>query len=142
MRAVVVVPGLRLFNPSNRNQMLPMTQRKRNHWAADRRETDLQKQMVRLALAGLGQKVRDELRAAPVVAVRLVRIGGRKMDTGGLCAAVKWVEDAVAEWLRPGLPVGKADDAKHGVRTEYPPGQESGEYGVRIELEAVTEGGQ
>jgi hypothetical protein len=137
MRVVVTIPGLRLFNPNNRNTQLPMTRQLRNHWARERAETDLQKQHVRVALAGLGSDLKHELQAAPVVVVRITRVGGRQMDTAGLCACVKWVEDAVAEWLRPGLPAGKADDPKYGVRTVYPPSQESGGFAVRIELETV-----
>lgn len=139
MRVVVTVPGLRLFNPANRNTVLPMTGKKRNHWSADRAEVDVQKAMVLAALVGIGATETRALKAAPTVTVRVTRVGGRKMDTAGACAAIKWVEDVVAAWLRPGLPAGQADDPKHGVRCVYPPAQEAGKgYAVRIELE--TEG--
>lgn len=125
VRAVVTVPGLRLFNPLNGSL----------HWAERARRAREQVAAVRVALAQLGTDVRNELRAARAVRVRITRVGGKRMDNNGACAAIKWVEDTVADWLRPGLAAGRADDAKHGVSTEYPPGQESGAYGVRIELE-------
>lgn len=128
---VVTVPGLKLFNPLNGSKA---------HWAVQRRAVAAQKAAVKLALSQLGTATRGELRAAPVVRVRLTRLGGKRMDSNGLCAAVKWCEDAVAEWLRPGLPAGRADDEARGVRTQYPPGQEpGGPFGVRIEL--TTPGG-
>lgn len=139
MKLILVIPGLRLFNPNNRNAPLPLTGRKRNHWRAERAEVDAQKAFVRLALAQVPDADRDELRAAPAVRVRFVRVGGRRMDSGGVCSAVKWVEDEVAAWLRPGLPAGRADDPKYGVRTEYPPQQEDGEPGLRIELESLED---
>ena len=129
MTAVVVAPGLRLFNPLNGGL----------HWAVKNKKAREQVTAVRIALSQLGTDVRDQLRRAKRVRVTITRVGGKRMDANGACASIKWIEDAVADWLRPGLRAGQADDKRHGVETEYPPGQETGSFAVRIELEEVEE---
>lgn len=42
--------------------------------------------------------------------VTLTRYGMRRMDSDNLCAALKYVRDAVAESINPGLRAGRADD--------------------------------
>ena len=60
--------------------------------------------------------------------VKFTRIGGRQLDTDNATTAFKFVRDEVAKWL------GKDDKPGSGIEWELPPSQESGEFGVRIEL--------
>jgi len=62
--------------------------------------------------------------------VHLIRIG-RKLDSDNLQGAFKYIRDAIAELLVPGLATGRADDDER-ITWEY--AQEKGKVGVRIEV--------
>lgn len=62
--------------------------------------------------------------------VRLTRIG-RRLDDDNLRGALKYIRDAIAELLVPGLAIGRADDDER-INWEY--NQEKGKVGVRIEV--------
>lgn len=40
----------------------------------------------------------------------MTRIGKRKMDFDNLVSSLKYVRDAIADFIFPGLPPGRADD--------------------------------
>jgi hypothetical protein len=64
---------------------------------------------------------------AGTIAVRLVRVGGRRMDSDNLAAGYKALRDAVAAAF------GRSSDSEaDGWRWEY--AQEPGEVGTRIEI--------
>lgn len=124
LRVVVVLDGLKVHNPLNSSH---------GHWAERKRREDGERVLARVRLGELGAAVRDALRGAPAVAVTLTRVGGRHMDEDGCVAGLKAVRDAVADWLRPGLPPGKADGPGHGLTFGY--AQEKGAgYSVRVEM--------
>jgi hypothetical protein len=64
--------------------------------------------------------------------VRLTRIGPRKLDEDSFIYSFKYVRDEVADLLIPGLARGRADGDKR-ITWEYV--QETGFYGIRIEIE-------
>lgn len=123
LRVVVLVPGLRLKTGLN----------VREHWAKRARRVAAEKAAVRLALAPLGRDVRCALYAAGKVRVRMVRLGGRKVDSDNLSGALKSVRDQLALW------VGKDDgDEGPGGFWEWVADQEpGGAAGVRLELVAA-----
>lgn len=118
---VVSVPGLKIRSEANL----------REHWAVKRRRVKEQQDATHVALCSLGRGVRKVLRDAPGLAVRFVRIGGRKMDSDNLTGGFKAVRDALAAWVG----VDDGSDWWDWLR----PAQESGECGIRIEL-TVTGG--
>jgi hypothetical protein len=62
----------------------------------------------------------------------LTRIGKKKLDSDNLPMSMKWVRDAVADQLIPGLLPGRADDDSR-ITWDY--AQEiAKEYAVRIEI--------
>ena len=67
----------------------------------------------------------------PPCYVMLTRRSPRKFDDDNLVSALKYVRDAVAEILVPGLAVGRADDG-HGLTWYYK--QEKGKTAVIIEV--------
>lgn len=119
---MVTVPGLRVRSEMNGD---------REHWAAKARRTKAQKTDTAIALSCAGLNVREQLRAAKRLRVRFTRIGGKTMDSDNLCTAFKYVRDAVAKWL------GRDDGPKSGIAWALPPGQETGPFGVRIEIQEV-----
>lgn len=129
MNVVLTIPGVRIENPLNGTLG--------RHWRTVHNRGVAEKDATRLALAQLGRDVRDALRAAPAVRVRLVRLCKRQFDDDGLAAGFKYVRDVLADWLRPGLAVGRADAKKYGLRFDYDQ-DATGVYGVRIEM--TTEG--
>jgi hypothetical protein len=122
LRAVVVIPGVKLKTPGNSG---------REHWAVIARRTREHRALARLFCSQLGTATRDQLRAAPRLRVRFVRIGGKKMDTSNVVAACKGLQDGLCDWLG-------VDDGSDWYDWQWPV-QESGEVGVRIELSAVPD---
>lgn len=118
LRVCVVVPGLRVRSELNT----------RSHWSERRKRFADQRVMIAAALSQVGTADRDRLRAAPEVRLRLVRVGGRKLDPDNCVSGFKACLDQVCAWLR-------IDDGDPRLRLEWP-GQEPGEVGVRIELSA------
>lgn len=119
---VVTVPGLRVKSEMNGT---------REHYHAKAKRTKAQKVDTTLALNGGGFNYRAQLRAAKRVRVRFTRIGGKTMDDDNCVSAFKFIRDAVAQWL------GRDDGPKSGVEWVMPIGQETGSFGVRIEIEEV-----
>lgn len=103
----------------------------REHWAAKARRTKSQKFETAIALASAGSDVRHRLRGAKRLRVKFTRIGGKTMDSDNLCTAFKYVRDAVAKWL------GRDDGPQSGIEWALPPGQETGQFAVRIEIQEV-----
>ncbi len=113
---VVILPGVKLKTPTNR----------RDHWAIGGRRSREERALARMLCSMLGPKVRDELRAAPRLKVKFVRVGGRKMDTTNIVAAIKALIDGMCDWLG-------VDDKSDWYDWQWPT-QEKGEASVRIEL--------
>ena len=120
LTVVVTIPGLKVESETNN----------REHHMKRYRRSKTQKELTRAYLALLGRGVRDRLRASPRVVVRFTRLGGRQWDSDNVTIAFKHVRDAVADFLQ------RDDRPGSGVEWVLPPGQEPGEVGVRIELEA------
>jgi hypothetical protein len=118
--ASVFIPGLRVVNPLNGR-----SGRRMNRWDV-KRLNDHQADMVQLFVGRVSLP-------APPVRVRLVRVyakGRRPMDSDGLAAAFKKVQDSVAALL------GVDDGDAAAVAWER--GQEAGEAGVRVEIRKET----
>lgn len=72
--------------------------------------------------------VGDAIRAGQPASVRVVRLGGRGLDTANLWRAVKPVEDAIATMLG-------CDDGSAAWKASFEPSEEpGGPFGVRIEI--------
>lgn len=121
LTVVVVVPGLKLSSLNARE-----------HWSARARRVSGERAAVAAALCQIGREHREALRGAGRVDVRLVRLGGRKLDRDNLAGSFKGCLDEVAKWLR----VDDGDEDRLGVAWAQEPG---GGYGVRIELTAGGE---
>ncbi len=113
---VVILPGVKLKTPTNR----------REHWSIGGRRSREERGLARLLCAQLGPKVRDELRAAPRLKVKFVRVGGHRMDTTNIVAACKAIQDGLCDWL-------EIPDSSDWYEWQWPT-QEKGEASVRIEL--------
>jgi len=96
-----------------------------DHWSKKRKRRISQSGIVRVALKSNGVNV-----TLPCL-IRLIRFGARKLDDDNLPGALKFVRDAVADWLIPGLLPGRADGDPR-LKWEYE--QIAGEPGVRIEI--------
>lgn len=116
VRAVVTVPGLRI-------QSLNV----KEHWRARSRRVNAEKAAVALALAALDTGTAAALRSASKLSVRLVRLGGRKLDRDNVAAGFKGTLDAVCKWLQ----CDDGDEERLAIAWAQEPG---GAYGVRIEL--------
>ncbi len=117
---VVVVKGLRVASEANQ----------REHWARKARRARDQRGEVAVSLAGVGAPIRAALRGARSLQVSFARVGGRTMDSDNLVGAMKHIRDAVALWL------GRDDGARSGITWVMPVEQESGDYAVRIRIDA------
>src|SRR5947207_3226381 len=98
---------------------------KHEHWAYARRRHLNQKWLTIQAL-----RKRLEETKLPCV-VELTRIAPKKFDYDNLVASFKWIRDACAEEILPGLAIGRADDEDNGITFVYK--QEKGtpkEYAV------------
>lgn len=123
MKAVVTVPGVKLKTPGNSGHG------RGGHWAAAARLAKEHRALARLYCSQLGADVKAALLAGARLKVRFVRVGGRKMDPTNVVAACKHLQDGLCDWLG-------VDDKSDWYDWQWP-GQEPGEHGVRIELEAV-----
>lgn len=97
----------------------------RGHWSARAKRAKAQRDATRLLC--------PRWTGGPLLVVRLTRVGPRELDSDNLTGSLKAVRDGLASWLR-------LDDATPLVRWEY--GQERGEPGVRVEVEALSPSGQ
>lgn len=103
------------------------------HWTVKRKRHQKQKEQVKKAFL-----VEKPSIAIPCTVV-LTRISPRALDEhDNLRTSLKWVVDAVADYILPGKAAGRADDCKE-IKWEYK--QVRGgvrEYGVRIEIMSDT----
>jgi|SRR6185436_3870121 len=99
------------------------------HWTKKARRHRLQKQKIKAVLLSERPPI-----AIPCKAT-LVRIAPRLLDEhDNLRTSLKYVVDAISEYLIPGKAIGRADDCKD-IQWEYK--QEKGnvrEYAIRIEI--------
>lgn len=96
------------------------------HWTKAKKRHDLQKMWVKLLFRSLEEPVKLPCR------IKLVRLGKKKLDSDNLPMSLKWVRDAIADQIIPGLRPGKADDDER-ITWEY--GQEiSKDIAVRVEI--------
>ena len=101
----------------------------RENWRVKFARHRKQKQIVSDAI--------KKFREKDTCTVTLTRYGIRKLDSDNLCAALKYVRDAVGESINPGLAAGRADDDDL-IKWNYKQitGKErEGKVGVLIEIE-------
>lgn len=80
------------------------------HWTARSRRRKKEKTIVRWSLKTIPK---PEL----PVQISIVRIAARRYDDDNMIAACKTVRDTIADWLIPGLRMGRADDDERLVFT-------------------------
>lgn len=96
------------------------------HWSKKNKRHKLQKNDVFFALLGHRSKIKFPCE------ILLKRLGKKLLDSDNLSFSLKWVRDAVADSIIPGLPPGKADGDPR-IKWDY--AQEvSKDYGVIIEI--------
>jgi hypothetical protein len=98
----------------------------REHWAVRAKRNKTHRNETHWACKGLK-------RVDPPMTITLTRLGKRKLDGDNLQGALKSVRDGVADWL--GI-----DDGDDRLTWVYR--QETGAYGVRIEIEKELENEQ
>ena len=100
------------------------------HWTVKAKRHKKQKDFVKKILMVERPKVK------PPCKVKLTRLAPRELDAhDNLGTSLKWVSDAIAEYLVPGKAAGRADDCKE---IEWSFAQRKGqvrEYGVYVEIE-------
>lgn len=89
---------------------------------------------IQAVLFGVAHKVAPHWLMRGPYRVTLTKLGGRRMDSDGLQAAMKTVRDTVCMWLCGGLP-GQFDDDWRQVSWDYAQ-EPGGEVGARIRVEA------
>lgn len=97
------------------------------HWSKKSVRKKKQAYWVRIFMKGSS--------AQPPCHIKLTRIAPRRLDDDNNTMALKYVRDAIADQINPGLAPGRADDSCHGITWEYD--QEKGipkSYGVKIEI--------
>ena len=76
----------------------------REHWHKKAVRHDMQRRWVKVKF----------LQEKPTITlpcqITLTRIGKRKLDSDNLPISMKWIRDAIADNIFPGLPPGRADD--------------------------------
>ncbi len=96
------------------------------HWTAKKKRRDAQKIMVKTHLNQCNHKITIPCH------IKITRIGKKLMDSDNLPTSQKWVRDAIADYILPGLRPGIADN-KEGFSWEYD--QQIGkEYSIIIEI--------
>lgn len=76
----------------------------RDHWRVAHSRHKSQKAAVRWTLLS------EDLQVDLPCTITLVRCGKRELDDDNLMGALKYVRDAIADYLIPGLAPGRADD--------------------------------
>lgn len=113
---VTTVPGVKILSECNLRQ----------HWSERRKRSKAQQHHTNTALQLFGRDAHKAVIAAPAIAVRLVRLGGRKIDSDNLAGGFKAVRDQIAKWCG-------RDDGSETYQWEY--GQEAAPVpGFRIEV--------
>ncbi len=80
------------------------------HWSKKRKRVCAQKTEIFYAL--FNSKIETPC------TIHLIRQGGRIMDCDNLVSSFKYIRDAIAEKIHPGLAIGRADDDKN-IKWEY-----------------------
>lgn len=77
-----------------------------DHWTVKHKRRNAQKIEV---MATMSDFPTSQFAKHPLL-IRIIRLGGRKMDDDNFQNAVKAIRDAIADQLRPGLAPGQADN--------------------------------
>lgn len=108
---------IRLLSEGNNN----------DHWTKKHKRRKMQQQWTSVFWR------RDIGNIKPPVAITLVRQAPRTLDGDNLQTAFKWIRDAIADLIIPGLKPGRADNLE-GLTFHYDQ-EKSKEYGVKVIVE-------
>ncbi len=97
------------------------------HWMKKSKRHKLQKTQVGWALKC------DKPTVKIPCLIKLIRLTARELDGDNLQMAFKWIRDAVADYIHPGLQAGRADDDK-AIKWEYDQEKVSKICKIRIEI--------
>lgn len=103
-------------------------QNMREHWAIANKRHQNQKLAIRSFMDI------DSPEITMPCTIKLIRIAPREMDEDNVIYSFKYVKDQIADYIKPGLAPGRADDDK---RMTWLYSQEKGEpryYAIRIEI--------
>lgn len=102
------------------------------HWSKSSKRHKMQKDIVHCFL-----KI-DRPVIQPPCTIKITRIAPRMLDShDNLRMSMKWIIDALLEYINPNKAVGRADD---DLRVSYEYDQEKGlpkEYAIRIEIKGL-----
>lgn len=102
------------------------------HWAVKAKRHKKQKHLVKKIM------MVEKPNVKPPCKVTMTRIAPRMLDAhDNLGTAMKWLSDAIADYLVPNKVAGRADDCKE---IEWRYNQKKGqirEYGVLVEIESI-----
>ncbi|HYH67429.1 MAG TPA: hypothetical protein VD866_22210 [Urbifossiella sp.] len=115
-RVAVTSQGVGVVSEANR----------RDHWAVKRARRLVQQGQTLASLLRIGDDASRRIRNSPAIRVRLVRLGGKRLDSDNLAGGFKAIRDAVAGWL-------KIDDGSDRYRWDYDQ-EPAKEKGFRIEF--------
>lgn len=128
-RSKLVVKEYRLKNGTK----LKIKKRKAEHWREANERHQEQKRKIKEVL------LKEKPQIAIPCAIVLTRIAPRSLDVhDNLRMSMKWIVDAIADYIIPGKAAGRADDCEL-ITWEYK--QRKGkprEYGVNIEISYDT----
>ncbi len=99
----------------------------REHWTKKHRRHKQQKFFVAAALK------KDIAKVKLPCKVTLTRLSGRNLDFDNLVCSMKWISDACADLLAPGLMPGMAD-ADPRIKIDYAQ-EKQRKIGIRIEIQ-------
>jgi len=85
---------------------------KHEHWTVGHKRHFIQKKMVKI------RYLQEGIKFAPGCHIILTRMSARLLDDDAVPGSLKWVRDAIADCIIPGLQAGRADDAKYGLTFE------------------------
>jgi hypothetical protein len=94
------------------------------HWTKKRKRICAQKTEIFYALFNV--------KIEKPCTISLIRCGGRKLDDDNLVSSFKYIRDAIAENINPGLAIGRADDDPL-IKWEYEQ-VNKGKKGIKIEV--------
>ena len=117
MHNTITIP-IRTYSESNMNE----------HWRKKHKRKKDQQQAVRYFLLPHRTKLKLPLN------VKLTRLAPRTLDDDNLIAAFKYIRDAIADVIVPGLQAGRADNVE-GL-TFHCSQEKSPVYGVLIKFDA------
>jgi len=104
---------------------------KHEHWRVAHARHVIQKAIVKRRYKQEGLKI------DPPADIVLTRLSVRMLDSDAIGGALKWVRDAIADCIIPGLQAGRADDAKYGLAFKVK--QEKAKIqGVKIQIYTKT----